>query len=65
MSAFGGKADIIQGMAKGPLIAKSGHSDGFKQQLGGILLTRSQTVPFGFAIVFPSSHPWQLLGLMI
>ncbi len=26
MSAFGGKADIIHGMAKGPLLAKSGHS---------------------------------------
>ncbi len=26
MSAFGGKADIIQGVAKSPLIAKSGHS---------------------------------------
>ena len=26
MSAFGGKADIIQGMAECPLIAKSGHS---------------------------------------
>ncbi|PPR71675.1 MAG: hypothetical protein CFH03_01924, partial [Alphaproteobacteria bacterium MarineAlpha3_Bin2] len=24
-SAFGGKADIIQGLAKSPLIAKSGH----------------------------------------
>ena len=29
MSAFGGKADVIQGVAKCPLIAKSGHlSDG-------------------------------------
>ena len=27
MSAFGGKADIIQGMTKSPLIARSGHSD--------------------------------------
>jgi len=27
MSAFGGKADIIQGMARCPLIAKSGHCD--------------------------------------
>ena len=26
MSAFGGKADIIQGVAECPLIAKSGHS---------------------------------------
>ena len=25
MSAFGGKADVIQGMAEGPLIAISGH----------------------------------------
>ena len=25
MSAFGGKADVIQGVAKCPLIAKSGH----------------------------------------
>ena len=27
MSAIGGKADVIQGVAEGPLIAKSGHSD--------------------------------------
>jgi len=25
MSAFGGKADVIQGVAECPLIAKSGH----------------------------------------
>ncbi len=28
MSAFGGKADVIQGVAEGPLLAKSGHLDG-------------------------------------
>jgi len=28
MSAFGGKADIIQGAAKSPLIAISGHAGG-------------------------------------
>ena len=27
MSAFGGKADVIQGVAECPLIAKSGHWD--------------------------------------
>ena len=27
MSAFGGKADIIQGVVKCPLIAKSGHTN--------------------------------------
>jgi hypothetical protein len=27
MSAFGGKAEIIYGVAKSPLIAKSGHID--------------------------------------
>ena len=27
MSAFGGKADVIQGLAECPLIAKSGHKD--------------------------------------
>ena len=27
MSAFGGKADIIQGVPKGPLLAISGHYD--------------------------------------
>ena len=25
MSAFGGKADVIQGVAEGPLLANSGH----------------------------------------
>ena len=29
MSAFGGKADIIQGVEKSPLIAISGHCDEF------------------------------------
>ncbi len=28
MSAFGGKAEVIQGVAKSPLIAKGGHMDG-------------------------------------
>jgi hypothetical protein len=28
MSAFGGKADLFHGLAKNPLIAKSGHKDG-------------------------------------
>ena len=31
MSAFGGKADITQGGAKSPLIAKSGHADDSKK----------------------------------
>ncbi len=26
MSAFGGKADVIQGVSEGPLLAKSGYS---------------------------------------
>jgi hypothetical protein len=55
MSAFGGKADIIQGAVKSPLIAINGHS--------WRLLTRSQTEFCVFAVVFPSSHPWQLLGV--
>ena len=28
MSAFGGKADVFQGVAKSPLLAISGHQDG-------------------------------------
>ena len=33
MSAFGGKAEVIQGMAKSPLIAKSGSSVGQGQHV--------------------------------
>jgi len=33
-SAFGGKADIFQGVAKGPLIAKSGHlEESYKSEI--------------------------------
>ncbi len=39
MSAFGGKADVIQGVAECPLIAISGHSTwrGFHQQISPIM----------------------------
>ena len=38
MSAFGGKADVIQGVAECPLIAISGHSKGTRPILGGVCL---------------------------
>ena len=38
MSAFGGKADLFQGAAECPLIAKSGHTDaGFRKTFNGKL----------------------------
>ena len=35
MSAFGGKADVIKGVAKSPPIARSGHSAVYEIHWGG------------------------------